>query len=374
MSLDRVSRAARHDTSPDTHASARAVARDDTATRAAASSTPLGSLVRQHGVHGRPAARSAAGTAVVTVLAPHERMRVDAAGEGCYRTLHRESVEEVLGDLRHCRAQAVLVSVARCDARAVSSMARVVREFPAVPAVALLSDAHPDAAQAVLSLGHYGVQSLVDVRDANGWRALRQLFSSHASTSIERMALARLAQELADAPEDCRRFFDGCFLAPPRVGTVRQLARRLGVGASTLMSRFYRANLPAPKRYLAYARLVRAASLFENPGLSVSLVANALEFSSPQSFGRHIQTMLDIPALAFRRDFNGARMLDRFVLDLITPYAATLQHFRPLVVLPAWSREHGVPPTGTQQPVARRARRTRVAAPETAPVYHRRSL
>jgi AraC-like DNA-binding protein len=201
----------------------------------------------------------------------------------------------------------------------------------------------------------------VDVREANGWRALRQLFSSQTGAMIERLALARVALELADAPEDCRRFFDGCFLAPPRVGTVRQLSRRLGVGASTLMSRFYRAALPAPKRYLAYARLVRAASLFENPGLSVSLVANALEFSSPQSFGRHIQTMLGIPALTFRREFTGAAMLDRFVADLITPYSATLRHFRPLVVLPTWSREAESPPTVTM-PASRRSRRDRTAS------------
>jgi len=319
--------------------------RDDASTSSRSSAHLTTSLVRQQGARTSLAAAAPAGTAVGTVLSPHERMRVDAAGEGCYRTLHRESVEEVLGDLRHCRAQAVLVSVARCDARAVSSMARLVREFPTIPAVALLSDAHPNATQAVLSLGHYGVQSLVDVREASGWRALRHLFSSRMSASIERRAVARVAHELAAAPEDCRRFFDGCFLAPPRVGTVRQLSRRLGVGASTLMSRFYRAALPAPKRYLAYARLVRAAALFENPGLSVSLVANALEFSSPQSFGRHIQTMLGLPALAFRREFDGARMLDRFVADLITPYEPTLRHFRPLVVLPTWSREEAAPPT-----------------------------
>lgn len=318
--------------------------RDDASTSAGSARPIISSLVRQQGIRDAQRAATAATTAVVTVLSPHERMRVDAAGEGCYRTLHRDSLDEVLADLRHCRARAVLVSVTQCDSRAVSSMARLVREFPAVPAVALLSEAHPNATQAVLSLGHFGVQSLVDVRDASGWNALRQLFSTQESASIERLALARMALELADAPEDCRRFFDGCFLAPPRVSTVRQLARRLGVGASTLMSRFYRAELPAPKRYLAYARLVRAAALFENPGLSVSLVANALEFSSPQSFGRHIHTMLGIPALTFRRAFDGAAMLDRFVLDLITPHFATLRHFRPLVVLPTWSREAETPP------------------------------
>ena len=36
---------------------------------------------------------------IATLLTPEERLRVDAAGEGCYRTLHRESVDDVIRDL-----------------------------------------------------------------------------------------------------------------------------------------------------------------------------------------------------------------------------------------------------------------------------------
>ncbi len=293
----------------------------------------------------QPARPIATSTAIVTMLTPMERTSVDAAGEGCYVTLHRDSVEEVLQELRACRAQAVLVSVARCNARAASSVARLVREFPGVPAVALLSGSDASAAHSVLALGQYGVRSLVDVRDPVGWRTLRQLFSAQRGDTIERKASQRLAILLDDAPEDCRRFLDACFLSPARVGTVRQLAKRLGVQASTLMSRFYRADLPAPKRYLAFARLVRAAAMFENPGLSITQVANSLEYSSPQSFGRHIHTMLGLTAAAFRQQFDGARMLDHFVELLVQPHRTTLRGFHPLVVLPPWSRVVSLPET-----------------------------
>lgn len=289
--------------------------------------------------HKQAASKTASSTAVVTMLTPSERTRVDAAGDGCYTAVHRDSLEEVLQDLRQCRAEAVLVSVARCNTQAASSVARLVREFPAVPAVALWCDSNPDSAQAVLALGHYGVQSLVDARDPSGWRALRQLFTVQRNGSIERRSLSRLATLLSDAPEDLRRFLEACFTSPARVGTVRQLARRLGVRGSTLMSRFYRAQLPAPKRYLSLARLVRAAAMFENPGMSITQVANTLEYSSPQSFGRHIHTMIGVNAVDFRRDFTGARMLDVFVDDLITPHLDVLRRFCPLVVLPVFSRD-----------------------------------
>jgi AraC-like DNA-binding protein len=283
--------------------------------------------------------KSPTSTSVVTMLTPEERTRVDAAGNGCYTALHRDSLDEVLQDLRQCRAEAVLVSVARCNAQAASSVARLVREFPTVPAVALWCENGPDAAHAVLALGHYGVQSLVDARDPSGWRVLRKLFSLQRDGRIERQALSRLAGLLIDAPEDCYRFLDTCFTAPARVGTVRQLARRLGIRGSTLMSRFYRASLPAPKRYLSLARLVRAAALFENPGMSITQVANTLEYSSPQSFGRHIHTMIGVTAVEFRRELDGPRMLERFVDDLITPHLGILRRFRPLIVLPTFSRD-----------------------------------
>jgi AraC-like DNA-binding protein len=300
-------------------------------------------LLRPSFQRAAPIARSAPDTSVVTMLTPHERTRVDAAGEGCYTAVHRDSVDEVITELRHCRAQAVIVSVSRCDARAASSVARLVREFPSVPAVALLSETTPDSAHAVLALGQFGVQSLVDVREAGGWRTLRQLFSTHRGGSIERRAVTFVASVLSQAPEDCRRFIEACFTSPSRVSTIRQLSKRLGVRSNTLMSRFYRAQLPAPKRYLAFARLVRAAAMFENPGLSITQVSNALEYSSPQSFGRHIHTMLGVSAVEFRREFTGDDMLARFIADLVTPYMAVLQAFRPLVVIPTWSRVVGRP-------------------------------
>jgi hypothetical protein len=48
---------------------------------------------------------------IATLLTADERPRVDAAGEGCYRTLHRECVDDLIRDLKSRQVQAVLVSV-----------------------------------------------------------------------------------------------------------------------------------------------------------------------------------------------------------------------------------------------------------------------
>lgn len=270
-------------------------------------------------------------TPVATMLLPAERSRVDAAGEGFYRTVHRDCIEDVIGDLRAQRVSAVLVSVTRCGAEdEVSRFGRIIREFPRVPAVALLTQFEAGTPRAVLSLGQFGIRSLVDVRQPNGWRELREVLMRDRTRDIEKVALAQLSLDLAGTPDDCWRFFETIFQPRLKTNTIRTLSAELRVVPSTLMSRFFRAELPAPKKYLAMARLTHAARVFENPGLSVANVANHLEYSSPQSFGRHVRTLLSITALEFRHRYDGEGMLHRFREELILPFVTTLRVFSPL--------------------------------------------
>jgi AraC-like DNA-binding protein len=289
--------------------------------------------------HGRSTTTPALLPAVSTMLDPSERARVDAAGAGLYRTIHRESLDDILRDLRERPIGAVLLSVTRCAERDAARLAIMVREFPRIPAVALLSQVEQQTPRAVLALGRSGVRTLVDVRQPTGWRELRTVLIEGRADDIQRLALAALATDLPDAHEECRRFFEILF-RPGNAATVRALARALGILPSTLMSRFFRARLPAPKRYLAMARLVRAARVLENAGLSVANVANHLDYSSPQSFGRHIRTMLGITAVEFRQRYDGEGMLRRFRDDLVIPHVSALRRFTPLSGPPAWLARH----------------------------------
>ena len=274
---------------------------------------------------------------VTTMLTALERARVDAAGEGLYRAMHRDSLDDVMRDLKERGASAVLVSVARCGEREAARVAAVVREFPRVTAVALLTQVEADTPHAVLTLGRSGVKTLVDVRQPSGWRELRNVLSADPpGGAIQRAALPQLGADLAGAPDDCRLFFETLFTCGNRVSTVRLLSRQLAVLPSTLMSRFFRARLPAPKRNLAMARLCRAASLFENPGLSVANVALALDYSSPQSFGRHVRSLLGATAVDFRQRYDGEGMLQRFRDELVLPYLGVLKTFTPLTAPPGW--------------------------------------
>ena len=267
---------------------------------------------------------------ISTMLHPDERPRVDAAGAGLYQAIHRDSLKEVLRDLKERRIAAVVVSAARCERSESKRLAAVVREFPRVTAVAILSSIEPASPNAVLALGNCGVRTLVDVRAPQGWHQLRSLLWAEATTDVERTALALLRTDLEGASEDCWQFFEAIFTADATTASVRRLSEQLEVLPSTLTSRFFRARLPAPKRYLAFARLVRAARLLENPGLSVANVANHLDYSSPQSFGRHVRTLLRITAGDFRRAYDSDGMVRLFREELVLPHLEKLKCLHPV--------------------------------------------
>jgi AraC-like DNA-binding protein len=272
---------------------------------------------------------------ITTLLTPAERPRVDAAGEGCYHAFHRETVEDLIHDLKSRPVRAVLVSVS-CAGPLAMRVASLVREFPRVPAVALLSDFELKTPHAVLALGQSGIRRLVDVRQPAGWRELRGALMADSGGGGQRIVLGQLSVDLVGAPEDCWQFFETLFTCSPRINNVRMLAQHFGVLPSTMMSRFFRAGVPAPKRYLAMARLVRAARLFENSGFSIANVGYHLDYSSPQSFGRHVRMLLHITAGDFRHHYDGAGMFERFRHELILPYVSQLRELRPLTAPPGW--------------------------------------
>jgi AraC-like DNA-binding protein len=281
-----------------------------------------------------PAARRRRGAAppVATLLTPDERLRVDAAGQGIYSTLHRDSLDDLLRDVRDRPLSAVLLStatLARCDGRAVARVAELVRGFPQVPTVALLSDVDGATPHTVLALGGSGVRLLVDTRRPDGWGRLRETLVDDESRDLQRHVVATVVGDLPGAPDGCVRFFALLFAAPADVTTVRAFAAQFGVLPTTLMSRFFRYRLPAPKRYLAMARLVRATRLLENPGCTLTSASHALDYSSAQSFGRHVRSVLGIAPRELRRRYDAVGLFDRFREELILPFRSTLIEFSP---------------------------------------------
>ncbi len=266
---------------------------------------------------------------IATVLLPIERTRVDAAGSGCFALVHRDSLPEAVRIVRERPVDAVLVSVHRCGPEQVEVVGHLVREFPGIPTVALVSQHDPTATEMLLRLGASGVRQVVDVTSPAGWSRLRQVVGQPATRAVARIQ-GPILDALSQAPGDTRLFVEAMIRLAPDTPTVTNLAQRLYVRPSTLMSRFARAGLPSPKNYLAAVRLLHASYLFEASGLSVADVSYRLEYSSPQSFGRHLRAMLGVTAIEFRKRFPFPLAVNRFIELMIAPYTHVWKTFHPL--------------------------------------------
>ena len=266
---------------------------------------------------------------IAAVLRPEERSRVEAAGTGWFSLVHRESIPDAIRAVRERPVDAVLLSVHQCGDRAMDALPALVSGFPGIPTVALVSRHDSRGSEALLQLGAGGVRQVIDVTGPDGWQRLRQVLGQTATRDAARIQ-GPVLLALGPIAPDAQLFFEVLIRLAPDLSTARQLADRLGVRCTTLMSRFMRADLPSPKSYLAAMRLLHATLLFERPGHTIADVAYRLDYSSPQSFGRHVRALLGITSSELRRRFPFERALERFVLLMVQPYRDAWAGFRPL--------------------------------------------
>src|SRR5207245_5260521 len=95
---------------------------------------------------------------VCTLLPLAERSRFEAVGDGCFVTVHADSCRELLTAARRRRVDAVVLSVHRCGGEELPTVARLVREFPAIPAVALVSRRDPAVTEPLVRVGASGAR------------------------------------------------------------------------------------------------------------------------------------------------------------------------------------------------------------------------
>lgn len=254
---------------------------------------------------------------------------VDAAIDGSFDNISVDSVSEAAKAVREPSVTALLLSPSVASRYSLLDIHALVTKSPTVTAVAVLADDWPTSHDALLRLGACGVRRVVNLAEREGWNRLRDLV---ARTGGEGGLL--ITREILRAVEGSspgvQRFFAELIRLAPDTVTVRALGRTLEVLPSTLMSRFFRARLPAPKIYLAMTRLLYAAYYLEEPKASVAATANALHFSSPQSFGRHVRLMLGLTAREFRKELPFPKAVNHCVERLIQPYRQALCTFDPL--------------------------------------------
>ena len=268
-------------------------------------------------------------TTVATVVEPNIRSQVDAAVGEEFTALHTNSMGEALRAVREGPVRAVFVSPGCVGREELPRVATLVDGFPGIPTVAIVSRHNPVSSARLLDLGAFGVRKMVDLSVRGGWRYLRDLVSHPSSPTAARI-FSRLLPALGQPTEDCRTVFEALVRSAPGLPNVKMFLARLDINPSTFTSRFHRSELPSPKHYLSAIRLLYAAAFLELPGLSLSDVAYRLEYSSPQSFGRHVRTFVGTTASEFRTRYPFDVALGDFLERLIVPFQHTFSTFHPL--------------------------------------------
>ncbi len=268
-------------------------------------------------------------TTVATVVEPNVRAQLDAAVGDGFTAYHASSMREALRAVRERPVRAVFVSPCCVSREELSGVASLVDGFPSVPTVAVVCRHDRSSSERLLELGASGVRRMIDLSAHGGWHYLRDLISHPSSPTAARI-LSTMVPALRSATNDCRAVFEALVRLAPGLTSVKLLTKRLDMNPSTFTSRFFRAGLPSPKRYLAGLRLVYAAAFLELPGLSLTDVAYRLQYSSPQSFGRHLRTELGTTASEFRARYPFDVAIDEFLNRMIVPFQDTFSTFHPL--------------------------------------------
>lgn len=264
-------------------------------------------------------------TAIVAVVRNAVRQKMDVALSDLKSLVHVESVGDALHRVRETPVSVLLVSPEILKSGETTLLSKTLSAT--ARGVAVLDDGHQDAAL-LLRLGACGLTEAVDLRNCEGWNDLRKLLYEETDPVTGRIATA-VFHHLDGADPGARRFFAHLVRGARATRTVRAFAGRLGILPSTLMSRFYRANLPSPKTLLAGTRLLFAKALLENSRVSISSVAFQLRYSSPQAFGRHVRSMLGIPVGEFRSCVSFDHVAHVYLDNLILRHLPAYRTFNP---------------------------------------------
>lgn len=208
---------------------------------------------------------------------------------------HVSTVCAAQSALKERKVSALLVSPSRVQHEQRSKLTALVNSSPLLVTAAVIDAQEAQSYQSLLELGQCGVRVAIDLSERSGWTRLRDLLSASNDATKERI-LEAVSRELVSASPTFRQFVLDTVRYAPHIVSVRELATTLRVHPSTLMSRFFRAGLPAPKKYLAHARLLYASHI--PPGASAS--AGAV-----RRFSRRHPACLEIdpdPVVLFRRN------------------------------------------------------------------------
>ncbi len=266
---------------------------------------------------------------IVALLSPFERAIVAARVDTAQVII---VYVETLGALRAAVLDGgvalVLVSASCVTERNLPGLQLIKRAAPGVTVALVVTEKGSQSSFEVSTLAD--VAFVVDLRDSAGWRTLRSVLDPTSLPSPFACAVAEaIHRSLGRMTDGWARLLKTLF--DPEVVSVQKAAQRVHIPPSVLALRFRRADLPPPREYLDWARLVLIAQAAECSTLSMATIAGQVGASSAQAMHRKIERLMRMRFAEFRRLYKEDAALTLFCERLIEPYRAILRWFDPTV-------------------------------------------
>ena len=179
-----------------------------------------------------------------------------------------------------------------------SDLRSLLLEFPSATVLAALA-VPPGRSRDLRTMGEWGVTDIICLDEDDTPEAVYRRLRSVEGRTLQALLDRTLPPLLSGR---ARMLMMSAAEVVSIGGKGRDLARRLHLSERTVLRWAERAGLPAPRRMLAWMRILLAAALLDDPGRSVLSVAHACGYSSDSSLRRAMQDFLGTGPSALRRE------------------------------------------------------------------------
>jgi AraC-like DNA-binding protein len=169
-----------------------------------------------------------------------------------------------------------------------SALHAILSEFPSTAVLAAM-EVTPDRHEDLRTLGRWGVVQVIALRHDDTPPAIAQRLRAARGRPLRALLEQILPPEVSGR---ARSIIDAACDVVTAGEHGRDLARSLYLSRRTLLRWCQRAGLPAPRRLLAWMRVLLACEMLDDPGRTVLSVATRCGYSSDSGLRRITQKFL----------------------------------------------------------------------------------
>ncbi|HET6762836.1 MAG TPA: helix-turn-helix domain-containing protein [Longimicrobiaceae bacterium] len=189
------------------------------------------------------------------------------------------------------------------------SLRTLLVEFPSTAVFAAM-EITGDRTDDLRTLGKWGVVQVISISHDDTPQSLVRRFRASQGRPLKGLLEQVLPPE---TPGRARAIVDAAAEVVAVGGHGRDLARALRLSRRTLLRWCERADLPPPRKLLAWMRILLAAELLDDPGRTVLSVAHACGYSSDSGLRRVTQKFVGSSPTELRRRGAFARSSKSFL-------------------------------------------------------------